>query len=297
MFAPPRTFQRTVYRPGEICQFDLWEPQGRDPGRARPDAPRLGRGRVPGLLARRRRRAGVLQADAGPAVGHRALSVVARRAAGDAGLGSPGRAARRRRAPDRASSPRFCGQLRVGWHFCEPGDPQAKGVVERLQGFMETNFEPGRRVRQRARLPAPARRLVRRRPTRARTRRCAAGPVDRLLEEREVMAPLPATSPDLDRRWVTAGAGRSLPALRHQRLLARSRAGRPARRGPRLPDARSPRSRSTRGELACRHARRSRATARSPRSSTPARCASCAARPTEPAVETRPLAAYDALIA
>jgi transposase len=27
LFAPPpRTFQRTVYRPGEICQFDLWEP-------------------------------------------------------------------------------------------------------------------------------------------------------------------------------------------------------------------------------------------------------------------------------
>jgi hypothetical protein len=27
----------------------------------------------------------------------------------------------------------FCGQLRVDWHFCEPADPQAKGVVERLQ--------------------------------------------------------------------------------------------------------------------------------------------------------------------
>jgi transcriptional regulator with XRE-family HTH domain len=26
LFDPPRTFQRTVYRPGEICQFDLWEP-------------------------------------------------------------------------------------------------------------------------------------------------------------------------------------------------------------------------------------------------------------------------------
>jgi transposase len=25
--SPPRTFQRTVYRPGEICQFDLWEPK------------------------------------------------------------------------------------------------------------------------------------------------------------------------------------------------------------------------------------------------------------------------------
>jgi hypothetical protein len=27
VFAPPRTFQRTVYRPGELCQFDLWEPR------------------------------------------------------------------------------------------------------------------------------------------------------------------------------------------------------------------------------------------------------------------------------
>jgi transposase len=25
-FLMPRTYQRTVYRPGEICQFDLWEP-------------------------------------------------------------------------------------------------------------------------------------------------------------------------------------------------------------------------------------------------------------------------------
>src|SRR4051812_44909726 len=30
LFAPrPRVFQRTVYRPGELCQFDLWQP--RDP--------------------------------------------------------------------------------------------------------------------------------------------------------------------------------------------------------------------------------------------------------------------------
>ena len=38
----------------------------------------------------------------------------------------------------------FCGQLRVDWHFCEPRDPQAKGVVERLQDFIERSFEPGR---------------------------------------------------------------------------------------------------------------------------------------------------------
>jgi hypothetical protein len=23
----------------------------------------------------------------------------------------------------------FCGELRVGWHFCGPGDPQAKELV------------------------------------------------------------------------------------------------------------------------------------------------------------------------
>ena len=32
LFAPPpRTFQRTVYRPGEICQFDVWQPRDEVP--------------------------------------------------------------------------------------------------------------------------------------------------------------------------------------------------------------------------------------------------------------------------
>ena len=30
-FAPKRTYQRTVYRPAEICQFDLWEPRAKIP--------------------------------------------------------------------------------------------------------------------------------------------------------------------------------------------------------------------------------------------------------------------------
>ena len=38
----------------------------------------------------------------------------------------------------------FCGQLKLDWHFCEPADPQAKGVVERMQDFIERSFEPGR---------------------------------------------------------------------------------------------------------------------------------------------------------
>jgi len=54
----------------------------------------------------------------------------------------------------------FCGQLPVDWYFCEAADPQAKGVVERLQGYLETNFEPGRRFANQPQLPAATRRLV-----------------------------------------------------------------------------------------------------------------------------------------
>jgi hypothetical protein len=37
LFQPRRAFQRTVYRPGEVCQFDLWPTTEQGPGRARPD--------------------------------------------------------------------------------------------------------------------------------------------------------------------------------------------------------------------------------------------------------------------
>jgi hypothetical protein len=41
LFAPPaRTYQRTVYRPGEICQFDVWQPRAEVPfGSRRPVRP------------------------------------------------------------------------------------------------------------------------------------------------------------------------------------------------------------------------------------------------------------------
>ena len=42
LYERKRTYQRTSYRPGELLQFDLWEPQERDRGRSRPNAPRLG---------------------------------------------------------------------------------------------------------------------------------------------------------------------------------------------------------------------------------------------------------------
>jgi transposase len=109
LFDPPRTFQRTVYRPGEICQFDLWEPKAEVP---------VGHGQtrrgwvVVACLGYSRAGAGALvfsQGDPGPAGWDSALSVVVGRVAADAGLGSPVRAARRRRARDSLRSERASG--------------------------------------------------------------------------------------------------------------------------------------------------------------------------------------------
>ncbi|MBV9943920.1 MAG: IS21 family transposase [Solirubrobacterales bacterium] len=200
MFLKLRTHQRTVYRPGEICQWDLWEPSALVP---------VGHGQV--------RRAWVVvcclgysRAGAGALIFSKEapdvlwgmgrclwqlgalpeLMVWDREGCLHAGGGRP-----------TDSYAAFCGRLPVGWHFCEPADPQAKGAVERLQGYLETNFEPGRRFANHldyqlqldawfAKVNARTHKTLR------------ARPIDRLLEEREVMRVLPEREPDLDRRWV-----------------------------------------------------------------------------------------------
>jgi Mu transposase-like protein len=95
----------------------------------------------------------------------------------------------------------FCGRLPVGWLFCEPADPQAKGCVERLQGYMETNFEPGRRFANHLDYQLQLDAWFEKANVRTH-KTLRARPVDRLLEEREVMRALPESEPDLNRRWV-----------------------------------------------------------------------------------------------
>ena len=83
----------------------------------------------------------------------------------------------------------------------EPADPQAKGRGERLQGYMETNFEPGRRFANELDFQLQLDGWFAKANARThKTLRCR--PIDRLIEERQVMRALPAREPDLDRRWV-----------------------------------------------------------------------------------------------
>ena len=76
-----------------------------------------------------------------------------------------------------------------------------KGCVERLQGYLETNFEPGRRFANHLDFQLQLDQWFEK--ANARTHKTLrARPIDRLVEEREVMRWLPDRVPDLDRRWV-----------------------------------------------------------------------------------------------
>jgi len=96
----------------------------------------------------------------------------------------------------------FCGQLPVDWHFCEPGDAPAKGAVERVQGYLETNFEPGRRFANQLDFQLQLDQWFEKANARMH-KTLRARPADRLAHERALMRPLPAREPDVDRRWVT----------------------------------------------------------------------------------------------
>ncbi len=143
LFMAARTHQRTVYRPGELLQIDLWQPKREIPvgyGQTRAGyvvIAALGFSRLgAGALIFSKEAPDVLWGIWRCLVSIGALAQVLvcdREGCLHAGGGRPTEAF--------AS---FCGTLGVAPRILDPGDCQAKGVVERLQGFAETSFEPGR---------------------------------------------------------------------------------------------------------------------------------------------------------
>ena len=200
LFLPRRTFQRTVYRPGEICQWDLWETSVHVPvghgqlRRAWVVVACMGYSRAgAGALIFSKEAPDVLWGMARCLWSLGALPEVLvwdREGCLHAGSGRP---------TDVYAA--FCGQLAVDWLFCQPADPLAKGGVERLQGFLESNFEPGRRFANHLDFQLQLDDWFQRANSRAH-RMLRARPVDRLAEEQEVMRALPDAEPDVDRRWV-----------------------------------------------------------------------------------------------
>jgi transposase len=200
-FLDQRTYQRTVYRPGDVAQFDLWQPKREIP---------VGYGQtrkgyvVVGALGFSRFGAGALVfSKEAPDVlwgMWRCVSrfgalperlVVDREGCLHAGGGRP--------TEEFAS---FCGQMSVGWRILDPGDCEAKGVVERLQGFIETSFEPGRSFANELDFQDQLDRWFDERANVRLHRTLRERPVDRLERERESLRALPEAGPGLDRRVV-----------------------------------------------------------------------------------------------
>jgi hypothetical protein len=295
-FLVKRTFQRTVYRPGELVQCDLWEPRELVP---------VGHGQtrrgwvVTAELCWSRVVAGALvfskQApDILWGLGRCLERIGAlpeklvwdREGAIHAGGGHP---------TDEFAG--FCGQLGVGWIILDAGDAQAKGVLERSHRFLRTNFEPGRRFANPLdfqlqldgwcdKVNGRVHRTIR------------AVPAERLLEEQVRMRPLPAAMPDCDRRLVVR-----VPQQPYLRVDRNDYSIDPAFAGRRV-EVRVSQSEVTAvvldtGELACRH-RRSFAgglTVTDPAHQTQLDCQRARRRQRRDVdVEIRPLARYDQLI-
>ena len=200
-FVDQRTYQRTVYRPGDVIQFDLWQPEREIPvGYAQTRKGYV----VVGALGYSRFGAGALVfSKEAPDVLWGMLRCVER-------IGAlPARLVVDREGCLHAGGGRpsdefagFCGQLSVGWRILDRGDCQAKGVVERLQGFMETSFESGRSFCNELDFQEQLDRWFDGRANARLHGTLRERPVDRLEREREALRPLPVPGPDLDRRLV-----------------------------------------------------------------------------------------------
>jgi transposase len=198
-FVVKRTFQRTIYRPGELVQCDLWEP--RDPVPVGHGQTRRGWVVTAELCWSRAITGALIFSKEAPdilwglgrclgRIGALSEKLVWDREGAIAPLGRPTEA-----------FAAFCGQLGVGWVILDAGDAQAKGALERSHRFMRTNFEPGRRFAN----PADFQHQLDAWCDRANQRvhrTIRAVPAERLLEERSRMRPLPVLMPDCDRRFV-----------------------------------------------------------------------------------------------
>lgn len=293
---PPRSFQRTVYRPGELCQFDLTKPRREVP---------VGWGQT--------RRAWVVTAKV-PYSRAFAGALIFSKEFADIGWGMnrclgrlgalPKKLVWDREGAIHAGGGRptdafaaYCGALGVGWIILEAGDCQAKGSLERDHRYLHGNFEAGRRFANPAdfqdQLDGWSDRINARKHRSTRAVVC-----ERLGAERERMRPLPDRMPDVDRRWVAR-----VPAQPYLRFDRNDYSLDPRLVGRRV-EIRATQSEITAlaldsGELACHHQRSfvGGLTFTDPaHQDTLDRLRGERRRPKTPEVETRPLARYDALI-
>lgn len=198
VYLPPDPASRTSYEPGELAQCDLWFPDADIPL----GAGQNGRGTVPVItmaLGYSRWLSGRLIPSrctedlfAGQWVLIHELGAVPKALVWD-GESAVGRW-RGRRCELTQATQAFRGTLGIKVILCKPGDPEAKGLVERAHRYFETSFLPGRTFTSPDDFNAQFTSWLARANTRIH-RRLDCRPSERIEVDREAMLSLPPVAP------------------------------------------------------------------------------------------------------
>ncbi len=204
LFVPPDPVQRTEYLPGELVQCDLWFPPA--------DVP-LGFGQVgrPPVLVMVSGYSRVMAAVMIPS--RQAPDLLAGHWALLSGLGAVPKALvwdnesavgqwRGGRPQLTEAMNGFRGTLGVKVIQCRPADPEAKGLVERANGYLETSFLPGRTFGSPTDFNAQLADWLGR-ANRRQHRVLGCRPVDRWDADRAAMLVLPPVAPVVGWRLAT----------------------------------------------------------------------------------------------
>jgi transposase len=199
VYLPPDPASRTAYQAGEVAQCDLWFPDVEVPvgfGQARSAT------RLPVLVMvtgyARWLSARLLPSRCAEDLFAGWWQLIAQLGSVPRVLVWDGEAAvgqRRRRVTVLTEAAHgFRGVLGAKIHICDPGDPEAKGLVERANGYLETSFLPGRSFASPGDFNAQlAGWLVLANQRQRRVLGCA--PADRIDADRAAMLRLPPVGP------------------------------------------------------------------------------------------------------
>lgn len=203
LFRPPDPASRTIYQPGELAQCDLWFPPVDVPlgyGQAgRPPVLVMVSGYSRWISAR------MIPTRQGPDLiaGHwtllQRLGAVPKKlvwdnesAIGRWNAGKPQLT---------AAMDAFRGSLGIQVLQCRPADPEAKGLVERANGYLETSFLPGRMFTSPADFNTQLDAWLELANARHH-RRIECRPLDRLAADLAAMVALPPAAPQIG--WSTS---------------------------------------------------------------------------------------------
>lgn len=196
-YLPADPAGRTAYRPGELAQWDLWFPPVDIPlGHGATGRPPVIVG-VSGYSRWIVARMIPTRESHDLLLGHLACLEDLGRVPRSGVYDNEGAIGRRRMGRQELTPAfqAFRGALGMGAVLCAPRDPEAKGLVERANGYLETSFLPGRAFASPADFDAQLAEWLARANARHH-RRLGCRPADRIEEDRAAMLALPPVLPD-----------------------------------------------------------------------------------------------------